>query len=133
MEDRPNNLCRRIEIRMAFEHHSKPLLPRNEYLKRVFRFSLFSFILLTASLGIGVVGYHMFNNLGWLDSLLNASMILTGMGPVNPIDTEAGKLFASFYAIFSGVAFLSTVTVFLSPMVHRFLHKLHVDESRKTY
>lgn len=114
-----------------FEHHSSPVLPHPEYLKRVFRFAGFSLILLGISLGIGVVGYHFANELSWLDSLLNASMILTGMGPVDPVISDAGKWFASFYAIFSGVAFLSTITVFLSPIVHRFLHKLHVDETQQ--
>jgi len=87
--------------------------------------------LLGVSLGIGVVGYHFINELPWLDSLLNASMILTGMGPVDPMKNDAAKWFASFYAIFSGIAFLSTVAVFLSPLVHRFLHKHHLDESKK--
>ena len=64
----------------------------------------------------------------WPDALLNASMILTGMGPIDAMKNDAAKLFASFYSIFSGVVFLSTVAVFLSPIVHRFLHKLHVDE-----
>jgi hypothetical protein len=88
---------------------------------------LFSLLLIGISLGIGVVGYHVTNYLGWLDSLLNAAMILTGMGPVDPIKSDAGKWFASFYAIFSGVAFLSTVAVFLSPIVHRFMHKMHLN------
>jgi hypothetical protein len=116
---------------MSFEHHKRPLLPRNEYVKRVLRFAGFSLILLGISLGIGVVGYHYLNHLTWLDSLLNASMILTGMGPVDPVQSDAAKWFASFYAIFSGVAFLSTVTIFFSPIVHRFLHRLHVDEEQK--
>jgi len=116
---------------MAFEHHSKPVLPHDKYLKRVLRFTLVSALLLCVSLGFGILGYHFLANLNWLDSLLNASMILTGMGPVDPIQTSAGKWFASFYAIFSGVAFLSTITIFLSPFVHRFLHQLHVDESQR--
>lgn len=115
---------------MAFEHHKKPLLPRAEYIKRVIRFSIFALLLLGFSLGVGVLGYHFINQLDWLDALLNASMILTGMGPVDPVQSDAAKWFASFYAIFSGVAFLSTVTVFLSPIVHRFLHKLHIDEEQ---
>lgn len=111
-----------------FEHKSKPLLPYPEFLFRVFRFTFFSMLLLGVSLGIGVAGYHYINELPWLDALLNASMILTGMGPIDPMKNDGAKWFASFYSIFSGVVFLSTVAVFLSPMVHRFLHKLHVDE-----
>jgi len=109
-----------------FEHKSKPLLSRRKFIARVFRYMLFSLLLIGISLGIGMVGYHLTNDLGWLDSLLNASMILTGMGPVDPIKSDVGKWFASFYAIFSGVAFLSTVAVFLSPIVHRFMHKMHL-------
>ena len=113
---------------MPFEHHSKPVLPFEKFLLRVARYALFSLVLLGISLGVGVVGYHFTNDLSWLDSFLNASMILTGMGPVDPMKSDAAKWFASFYAIFSGVVFLSTVAVFLSPIVHRFLHKMHVSE-----
>ncbi len=116
---------------MSFEHHSKPLLPRDKFFKRVLRYAAFAFLLLSVSLGVGVIGYHYLNDLSWLDSLLNASMILTGMGPVDPMKTDVAKYFASFYAIFSGVAFLSTVAVFLSPIVHRFLHRLHLDEGKE--
>jgi len=79
------------------------------------------------SLGLGVLGYHLLGGLSWLDALVNASMILTGMGPVNEIATVAGKLFAAFYALFSGVAFLTIVAVLLAPAVHRFLHRFHLD------
>jgi hypothetical protein len=79
------------------------------------------------SLGLGIFGYHFCAGLSWLDALLNASMILTGMGPVNELHTTWGKLFASFYALFSGVVFITSVAVMLAPMVHRFLHKFHFD------
>jgi len=91
-------------------------------------------VIITGSLGLGVLGYRIFAHLGWIDSLLNASMILTGMGPVDPMRTNGAKLFASFYAIFSGVAFLSSVGVFLAPIAHRLLHRFHLDaeeESRR--
>ena len=114
-----------------FEHYTKPLLPPELFLLRVLRYVGFTMLLLGVSLGIGMIGYHYVDELPWLDSLLNASMILTGMGPVDPMKNDAAKWFASFYAIFSGVAFLSTVAVFLSPLVHRFLHKHHLDESKK--
>lgn len=116
---------------MAFEHKKSPMLPQKEYYLRVLRYTWFSAQLLTVSLGIGILGYHYFNDLSWLDSLVNASMILTGMGPVDPLKNDDAKWFASFYAIFSGVAFLSTVAVFLSPVVHRFLHRLHLDQGKK--
>jgi hypothetical protein len=79
------------------------------------------------SLALGVVGYHVTAGLSWLDALVNASMILTGMGPVNSIGSVGGKLFESFYALFSGVAFLTIVAVLLAPAVHRFLHRFHLD------
>ncbi len=114
-----------------FEHYSKPVLPRPQFLLRFFRYLGFTILLLGFSLGIGIVGYHFIGELPWLDSLLNAAMILAGMGPVDPMINDSSKWFASFYAIFSGLAFLSTVAVFLSPLVHRFLHKHHLDESKR--
>jgi hypothetical protein len=116
---------------MPFEHHTKSLLPRKQFFNRVLRYAGFAFLLLGFSLGVGVLGYHYFNELSWLDSLLNASMILTGMGPIDPMKNDGAKWFASTYAIFSGVAFLSTVAVFLSPIVHRFLHKIHLDDDKE--
>ena len=83
--------------------------------------------LLGAALGIGVLGYHGFERMSWVDSLLNASMILTGMGPAAELHTVGGKLFASAYALFSGIVFLSSAAVILAPIVHRFLHRFHLD------
>jgi hypothetical protein len=110
------------------EHHSKPLLPFRLFIIRLLRYLGFSLLLIGLSLGIGVIGYHYLNELPWLDALLNASMILTGMGPVDAMKNDSAKWFASAYAIFSGVAFLSTVAVFLTPLVHRFLHKYHLGK-----
>jgi N-acyl-L-homoserine lactone synthetase len=76
----------------------------------------------------GIMGYHTIAHLGWVDSLLNASMILTGMGPVDPMKDDAAKLFASAYALFSGVVFLSAVGVLLSPILHRILRSFHIDD-----
>ncbi len=84
-------------------------------------------IILAFSLGIGTVGYHIYARLPWIDSLLNASMILTGMGPVDHLDSDSAKLFAAFYALFSGVAFLTFVGVLFAPIYHRFLHKFHLE------
>jgi hypothetical protein len=110
-----------------FEHHREELLPRHKYLKRQLRFMGFAGLIIAGSLGVGVLGYHCFESLGWLDSLLNASMILGGMGPVDPVKTDAGKVFASFYALFSGVVFLVVVGVAFAPAFHRFLHKFHLE------
>ena len=116
-----------ILIMSPFEHKSKPLLSRRKFFVRILRYAGFSLLLIGVSLGIGIIGYHFTCDLSWLDSLLNASMILTGMGPVDPLTTNSAKWFASLYSIFSGIAFLSTVAVFLSPLVHRFMHKLPLD------
>jgi len=88
---------------------------------------MFSLIILVFSISIGILGYHLFGGLSWIDSFLNASMILTGMGPVDHLETERGKLFSAFYALFSGVAFLTFVGVLFAPVYHRFLHRFHLD------
>ncbi|MGZ3899618.1 MAG: hypothetical protein ACXVNM_05640 [Bacteroidia bacterium] len=84
-------------------------------------------IILIFSLGLGIVGYMYYFNLGWVDALYNSSMILAGMGPVNNPPGSAGKIFASAYAIYSGVAFLTSVAVIFAPVFHRFLHKFRLD------
>lgn len=83
---------------------------------------------MAGALGIGVVGYHFIAGLPWIDALLNASMILTGMGPVNVLPSNAAKVFASLYALFSGVVFISLMGLLLSPIAHRVLHKFHVSD-----
>ena len=80
------------------------------------------------SLGLGVLGYHFIAGLEWVDSLLNAAMILTGMGPVNTLNSDAAKVFASAYALFSGVVFITATGILLSPMFHRVLHRFHIEE-----
>lgn len=112
---------------MTFEHHKKPLLSRRDFFRRQLRYAWFSLLILLFSIGLGTEGYHVFGGLAWIDAFLNASMILTGMGPVDRLDTSAGKLFASFYALFSGISFLTFVGVLFAPVYHRFLHKLHLD------
>lgn len=110
-----------------FEPKSKPLASRKHFVNRQLRFSMYTVVILATSLAIGIVGYMVFADLGFIDALLNASMILTGMGPVNAMTTNGGKVFASFYAIYSGVAFLTTIGVFLSPIIHRIMHKIHLE------
>jgi hypothetical protein len=112
---------------VPFEHHKRPLLPKRDFLRRQARYTCFSLVILAVSLGLGSAGYHVFGRLSWTDAFLNASMILTGMGPVDRMDHEAGKLFASFYALYSGIAFLTLAGVLFAPVYHRFLHKLHLD------
>ena len=112
---------------MMFEHKSKKLISKEKFFKRQVKYFFFSILLLISSLAVGVLGYHHIAQLNWLDSLLNASMILTGMGPVNQMSNDAAKLFAAFYAIFSGVAFLTFVGTLFAPLYHRFLHRFHLD------
>ena len=106
----------------------KYMLPPKEFAKRVLKYTVFSIALLTFSIGIGILGYHYIGDLNWIDSLYNASMILTGMGPVNELQTDSAKVFASIYAIFSGVIFLSTVAIFFAPFAHRLMHLLKIEE-----
>jgi len=80
------------------------------------------------ALSIGIGGYHWFAGFGWIDSLLEASMILSGMGPVNPLPSDRAKLFASFYALFSGLIFIGVMGVVLTPLAHRMIHKFHLDD-----
>lgn len=111
-----------------YERRKQPLLSRAEFSKRVGRHGLVAFGVLIFGLGIGVLGYHLFAHLNWIDSLLNASMILGGMGPVDPLSTNPAKIFASLYALFSGLAFVGIVSVLLAPFVHRMLHRFHAEE-----
>jgi len=113
-----------------YEHHTEPLASPQVFARRLALNGLIGLLLLAFSLVIGILGYHFLESLSWIDSLLNASMILGGMGPVNPLKTEAGKIFASFYAIYSGVILLASVGILIAPIFHRFLHRFHLaDES----
>ena len=109
-----------------YEHRSEPLLDRPRFLQRVARHGFVSFLLAGFSLLLGTAGYHFAAGLGWLDAFLNASMILTGMGPVNDLTTPAAKLFAACFALYSGVVFLVAATVLIAPILHRLLHRLHL-------
>lgn len=111
-----------------YEHKKQPLASKAIFYSRLARSLIWFIILLMACLSIGILGYHYCAGIEWLDSLHNASMILSGMGPVAEIKTVSGKWFSSFYALFSGVAFITNIGVLLAPAVHRFFHKLHVEE-----
>ena len=106
---------------------ARPLPPRGVFLRHLARNAAVSVGLIGVSLGIGAVGYRLTADLPWVDALLNAAMILTGMGPVSPMTSDAAKLFATGYALFSGVAFLTAVSVLFAPAAHRFLHRFHLD------
>jgi hypothetical protein len=114
-----------------FEHRRQQLLTRRAFLFRLGRFALAAFLLVVASWGIGILGYRAFEGMSWMDATLNAAMILGGMGPVDPLKTDAGKLFASVYALFSGIVFLVAVGVLIAPILHRFMHQFHLEADKE--
>ena len=114
-----------------YEHRSQPLLPRHRFVRRLLGHSIIALALLIVSLGIGVAGYRLTAGLPFLDALLNASMILGGMGPVDELHTAGAKIFASIYSLFSGIAFLAVAGILVAPLVHRLLHRLHLEAGRK--
>jgi hypothetical protein len=116
---------------LIFEHRRDALLPRHLFFRRVARNAALSAGFVAGALAVGMVGYHATEGLSWLDAFLNASMILTGMGQVSELHTNAGKFFAGCYALFSGVAFLTAVAVLFAPLFHRFLHRFHLDFDHK--
>lgn len=113
-----------------FERKRQPLAPMPVFLRRVAKNALFTLVIIAFSLLLGTMGYCHFGNLSWVDGLLNASMILTGMGPVDRMETTSGKLFSSGYAIYSGVAFLTITAVLMAPIYHRFIHHIHLEDSK---
>lgn len=113
---------------MAFEHKHESLAPLRVFLRRWFRYMGFAAVLLAAALALGILGYHCIAGFDWVDSILNASMILGGMGPVSTLETRAAKLFAAFYALFSGLVFVILMGIVLAPLAHRMLHKFHLAE-----
>ena len=112
---------------MSVDKSIKPLPPKTHYYSAIFKSILLAFAILIFSLGIGIAGYCYHFNFGFVDGLINASMILGGMGPVDIATTNGAKIFASIYALYSGVAFLSIFAIILAPVLHRFLHRFHLD------
>ena len=112
-----------------YEHRAMPLLPRSVFYTRLARHFCLGVLLLAACLFLGMAGYHFIENLSWVDAFANASMILSGMGPMATLQTNAGKIFAGCYALFSGLAFITITGVVLAPVVHRLLHKFHLEQS----
>ncbi len=110
-----------------YEHHNEPLLPHSVFMRRMIRHGTLVIGIIAGSLGFGVLGYHLLEGWPWMDALLNAAMILGGMGPVDEVRTQAGKLFASFYALYSGLVFLVIAGVLFAPLFHRFLHHFHLE------
>jgi hypothetical protein len=111
-----------------FEQKNHPLLEKSLYYKRLLFSTLLGLLLVSVSLVIGMMGYHHFENMSWLDSFVNAAMILSGMGPLQAIITRGGKLFAGCYAIYSGIALISIAGIIFAPVFHRFLHRFHMEK-----
>lgn len=113
---------------MEYHAHSyRPLPPRRHFIRRMARSSAAAAVIVVGALAIGMAGYRGFEGLSWIDSFLNASMILSGMGPASELHTTGGKLFAGCYAIFSGVIFITMAALLFGPVLHRFLHRVHLD------
>jgi len=110
------------------EHKNQKVVSRTAFIKRIIVYIGFALLLILISLGIGISGYHWIAGLKWIDSLLNASMILGGMGPVDALTSVNAKIFASFYALFSGLIFIGIIGIILTPIMHRMIHKFHVED-----
>jgi len=110
-----------------YEHKKQKLAPMSIFYQRVIKNIMLAFLILGVCLLIGIAGYHYTAGANWLDSLHNASMILSGMGPVIEINTASGKIFSSFYALFSGIVFITNIGIILAPALHRMYHRLHLE------
>jgi hypothetical protein len=111
------------------EHKHQPLATRNTYLKRLATTLCYAIIILMLFIWIGSLGYHIWGHLNWIDAFYNASMILSGMGPVDTLTNDTAKIFASCYATSSGVIFIGLTGMILSPIFHRIMHRLHLEEN----
>ena len=111
-----------------FERKHEKLAPADVFIWRLAACIALAGLLAAFALITGIVGYHLLAGLGWVDSLLNASMILGGMGPVDQLTTTSAKVFASCYALFSGLVFIAVMGIVLTPVAHRMLHRFHIDD-----
>jgi len=114
-----------------YEHRSQPLLPRAQFMRRLLRSAGTGFALIAVSLLAGMLGYHLLEQLSWVDAFLNSAMLLGGMGPVDPPHTSAGKIFAGIYALYCGLTVIVIVGLVFAPVVHRFMHKFHLENKDK--
>jgi hypothetical protein len=115
----------------VFEHRSKPLLSRRQFYARIARSAAVPLLVVAVALGIGMAGYRIFEPMSWVDAFVNAAKILSGMRLVSSLQSDAGKIFAGCYALFSGLALLTSIGIFSAPVVHRFLHKFHLEEAKR--
>jgi hypothetical protein len=117
---------------LRYEHRHDQLAPRSVFIKRLIAALAVALGLILLALIVGIAGYHLIAGFNWVDSLLEASMILGGMGPIKELPSDVAKVFASIYALFSGIIFIGAMGIILSPVVHRIMHKFHVDEKDVT-
>lgn len=117
---------------LRFERKHERLAPLTVFIRRLLSSLGLGASMIVVALAVGIVGYHWIAGFGWIDSLLEASMILGGMGPVNPLSTNKAKLFASAYALFSGLVFIAIMGVVLAPVIHRILHSFHLEVQRES-
>ena len=117
---------------LSYERRHDQLAPRSVFIKRLIAALAVALGLILIALMVGIVGYHFIAGFNWVDSLLEASMILGGMGPIKELPSDGAKVFASIYALFSGIIFIGVMGIILSPVVHRIMHKFHVDEKDVT-
>jgi hypothetical protein len=110
-----------------FEHRRQKLLPRADFVRRQAYFTLVALGIIVGSLLVGMIGYHVFEDLSWVDAFLNAAMLMGGMGPLAPLTTPAGKIFAGCYALYCGLVLLISVGIVAAPLFHRFLHRFHLE------
>jgi hypothetical protein len=116
-----------------FEHRRQALLPRKRFYTRLAWSATAGLAIIFGSMTLGILGYHLFERMPWLDAFVNAAMILSGMGPVGELHTDSGKLFAGFYALYSGFALITTTGIVFAPVFHRFLHKFHLEVQEKDH
>jgi hypothetical protein len=116
---------------LNFENKHQPLLPRVAFIRRLTRNFAIAFLLVGISLFGGMAGYNVTEGMSWMDAFVNASMILSGMGPLDAPKTWGGKLFAGLYALYSGLLLILASSIVLAPVVHRLFHRFHLEEEKK--
>lgn len=110
-----------------YEHRSEKVISREAFVRRMFRHGGYAALLVAVSLVIGIAGYHLIAGLAWVDAFVNASMLLGGMGPVDPLHVNAAKIFAGVFALYAGLVFLAATALMLTPVFHRVLHVFHAE------
>lgn len=110
------------------EHKTQNVISHKKFVERLLRYSLFAILLILISVMIGMIGYHYFASLSWIDSFHMSCLILTGMGPTNEMPNDSAKIFSSLYALYSGISFLTISAIVFSPIIHRLLHILHIED-----